>query len=60
MKPTFAIVLIATLAFSACSRTRPETSVQAAVSGERTVEAATPLYAPIDANAKDGEVFEYY
>src|SRR5689334_25233343 len=33
MKTTFALILIAATALSACSRTRPETSMQAAVVG---------------------------
>ena len=60
MKPTFAIILVAALALSACSRTKPEPSVQAAIGSARASEPASPLYPPIDANAKDGEVLEYY
>ena len=60
MKPTLAIILIAALPLLGCSRTKPEASVQAALPSARASEPIAPLYPPIDANAKSGEVLEYY
>ena len=60
MKPTFVVILIAALPLFACSRTKPESTVQAAIPSARASEPAGVLYPPIDGNAKDGEVLEYY
>ena len=60
MKAMLATILIAVFAVSACSRTRPEASAQHRVGRTGVSETAMPVYAPIDANAKEGEVFEYY
>lgn len=63
MKPTLATILIATFAIAACSRsnTEMESSPQAVINSARASEAATTTqYPPLDGNAKDGAVFEYY
>jgi hypothetical protein len=60
MKPILAIILIAALPLSGCSRTKPEPSVQAAIPSARASEPTAALYPPIDADAKGGEVLEYY
>jgi hypothetical protein len=61
MKSTLtALILIATFALSACSRTDVEPIAQAAFSSAHATEPKAPLYPPIQADAKDGAVFEYY
>ena len=56
-KPTLA--LIAVLALAACSHTDVTPVALAAASSPRS-ESATPVYPPLQADAQDGRVFEYY
>lgn len=61
MKPTLATIVIAMFTIAACSRSNMESSPQAVINSARASEAATTMqYPPLDGNAKDGAVFEYY
>lgn len=62
MKPTLTLTLVtlATLAIAGCSRNDMEPLAAAAISSAHAVEPKAPLYPPIDPNAQDGAVFDYY
>ena len=60
MKPTLAVMLIASLAAAACSRVNPQEPVaRAPIDSAQASEPTRPLYPPIDPDAQDGTVFEY-
>jgi hypothetical protein len=60
MKPTLTtLVLIAALA-AGCSPSDIAPIAHAAVPSAQAAEATAPLYPPLQADAKDGTVFEYY
>jgi hypothetical protein len=59
MKPTLtALIVIAALA--GCSRTNLEPFASTALASAPTSDTTLPVYPPLQADAKDGAVFDYY
>lgn len=60
MKQTLTLAAILTFAIAGCSRSDVEPLASAAIPSAQAVEPKASLYPPIDPNAQDGAVFDYY
>ena len=59
MKPTLTLTLIALVILAACSRANPE-AASSVIRSAQAAEARAPLYPPLQPDAQDGTVFDYY
>jgi hypothetical protein len=60
MKPTLKLTLIAALALAGCSRTDVSPVARAAVRSAEAAQRTLPQYPPLEPDARDGAVFEFY